>query len=88
MIAPYMDLNKKRFLLNMFFVSQLNYCQLVCMCNNHTKNNKINRVHERCLRVIYNDNRNLRTLAIEMYKIYHGISPTFMNEAFTLRHQN
>ena len=57
MIAPYMDLNKKRLLLNMFFVSQLNYCQLVCMCNNHTKNNKINRVHERCLRVIYNDKK-------------------------------
>ena len=23
-----------------------------------------------------------------MYKIYHGISPTVMNEIFTLRHQN
>ena len=23
-----------------------------------------------------------------MYKIYHGISPTIMNEIFTLRHQN
>ena len=52
-----MDLNKKRLLLNMFFVSQLNYCQLVCMCSNDTKNNKINKVHERCLRVIYNDKK-------------------------------
>ena len=33
-------------------------------------------------------NRNLRALATEMYKIYHGISPTIMNEIFTLRHQN
>ena len=57
MIAPYMGLNKKRLLLNMFFVSQLNYCQLVCMCSNDTKNNKINKVHERCLRVIYNDKK-------------------------------
>ena len=32
--------------------------------------------------------RNLRALATEMYKIYHGISPTIMNEIFTLRHQN
>ena len=32
--------------------------------------------------------RNLRTLAIEMYKIYHRISLTIMNEIFTLRHQN
>ena len=32
--------------------------------------------------------RNLRTLATEMYDIYHGISPTIINEIFTLRHQN
>ena len=31
--------------------------------------------------------RNFRTLAIEMYKIYHGISPITMNAIFTLRHQ-
>ena len=101
-----MDLNKKRLLLNAFFMSQFSYCQLVWMCHNRTKNNKINRLHERCLRLIYNDkkssfeqlleidssvsvhDRNLRALATEMYKIYHGISPTIMNEIFTLRHQN
>ena len=27
--------------------------------------------------------RNLRILAIEMYKIFHGISPTIMSEIFT-----
>ena len=32
--------------------------------------------------------RNLRALAIEIYKIYHGISQTIMNEIFLLRHQN
>ena len=75
------------------------------MCHNHTKNSKINRVHERCLHLIYNDkkpsieqllevdsslsvhDRNLRALATEMYKIYHGISQTIINEIFTLRHQ-
>ena len=45
-ITPYMDLNKKRLLLNAFFMSQFNYCQLVWMCHNHTKNNKINRLHK------------------------------------------
>ena len=29
MITPYMDLNKARLVLNAFFMSQLNYCQLV-----------------------------------------------------------
>ena len=36
-------------------MTQFNYCQLVCMCHNRTKNNKINRLHERCYRLIYND---------------------------------
>ena len=40
-ITPYMDLNKKRLLLNAFFMFY--------------ENNKINRLHERCLRLIYND---------------------------------
>ena len=30
--------------------------------------------------------RNLRTLATEMHKICHGISPTVVSEIFTLRH--
>ena len=85
-------------------MSQFNYCQLVWVCNSCTKNNKINSLHERCFRLIYNDkkssfeelleidssvsihDRNLRTLAIEMHKICHGISPTVVNEIFTLRH--
>ena len=101
-----MDLNKKRLLLNPFFMSQFNYCQLVWMCHNRTKNNKMHRLHERCLRLICNDKKfcfeelleidssdsvqegNLRALATEMYKIYHGISPTIMNEILTLRYQN
>ena len=51
-ITPYIDLTKKRLLLNGFFMSQFNYCQLVWMCHNRTKNNKINRLHERYLRLI------------------------------------
>ena len=51
-----MDLNKK-LLLNAFFISQFEYCKLVWMCHNCTKNNKINRLHERCPRLIYNDKK-------------------------------
>ena len=80
-------------------MSQFNYCQLVWMCHDCTKTNKINRLHERYLCLIYNDKKasfeqlleidSLSiSLAIEMYKIHHGISPTIMNEIFILRHQN
>ena len=102
-ITPYMDFNKKKLLINAFFMSQFNYCQLIWMCHNRTKNNKINRLHERCLRLLYNDKkssfedllqkdnsvsihqRNLRALAVEMYRIKNGLAPEIVAEIFPLR---
>ena len=54
-MAPYMDLSKRRMVMNAFFNSQSNYCPLIWMCHNRTTNRKVNRLHERCLRIIYND---------------------------------
>ena len=42
-------------LMNSFFKSQFRYCPLVQVWHYHTIRNKINHLHERCLRVIYND---------------------------------
>ena len=44
-------------LLNAFFISQFSYCPLVSTFHSRGKNNKINRMHERGLRIIYNDNK-------------------------------
>ena len=41
--------------MNAFFGSQFNYCPLIWMFHSRNLNNKINRLHEHCLRVIYND---------------------------------
>ena len=43
--------------MNVFFNSQFNHCPLIWMCHSRGNNNKINRLHERCLRIIYNDER-------------------------------
>ena len=56
-ITPYMNLNKKRLLLNVFFMSQFNYCHLVWMCHNRTKNSKINRLFKRFLRLLYDEKK-------------------------------
>ena len=76
------------------------------MCHNRTNNNKINRLHERCLQLIYNDkklsfkdlletdesvsinHRNLRLLAVELFKVFKGLNPVIFAEAFPVRQQS
>ena len=52
-----MRLSKKHTLMNAFLNSQFNYCPLIWMCHSRENNNKINRLHKRCIRIIYNDKR-------------------------------
>ena len=54
-ITNYMELPKRRILMNEFFKAQFNYCPFIWMFHCHSLNSKINRLHERCLRIIYND---------------------------------
>ena len=94
--------------MNAFFNSQFNCCPLIWMCHSRENNNKINRLHERCLRIIYSDKRssfnallekdgsvsiherNIKILAIEMFKVGKNLAPTSMHEIFKLKdqHQN
>ena len=105
-IARYIDLDKRKVLMNSFFLSQFNYCPLIWMCHSRRLNNRINRLHERSLRIVYSDDistyeellsrdqsftiheRNIKYLAIELFKVKNGIAPNFMNEIFTLNENN
>ena len=64
-IAPYMDLSKRRMVMNAAFNSLFNYCPLIWMCHNRTTNRKINRLHERCLHIIYNDKQSSFKMILE-----------------------
>ena len=55
-ISKYMDENKLRIIMKTFIQSQFNYCPLTWMFHNRTLNNKINKLHERALRIVYKDN--------------------------------
>ena len=50
-----MKLPKRKQITNAFFKSQFSYSPLTWMMNSRELNYKINRLHERCLRVTYND---------------------------------
>ena len=54
-IASFMSFNKRRTLMKAFIESQFNYCPLIWMFHSRTMNNKINRIHERALRLVYSD---------------------------------
>lgn len=58
-ITRYMFILKGKLLVNAFFKVQLNCCQIVWMCHSLLMNNKINGLHERYLRIIYNNTSSL-----------------------------
>ena len=66
-IAPVININKRSILMNSFFRSQFNYCPLIWMCHSRTSNRKINRLHGRCLRIIYNDKQSSFIKLLEKY---------------------
>ena len=54
-IRKYLDFSKTRVLFKGFFESQFKYCFLTWMFYSRQTNNKINHLHERALRLVYND---------------------------------
>ena len=54
-ISRLIPLNKRKILFKSFVESQFAYCQLVWMFHDRRLNNKINRFHERALRIVYKD---------------------------------
>lgn len=70
------------------------------MFDERSLNNKINRLHERCLRIIYNEkqsqrlnqdnsvtihHKNIQSLAIELCETLDAAAPEIIKEVFKLR---
>ena len=97
-----LSFEKRRTLLKAFVESQFAYSPLVWMFHNRSLNNKINRLHERALRMVYNDDistfnelltrdgsftiheRNIQSLAIEMFKVKMNNGPSLLEDIFLL----
>ena len=54
-LRRFLPFNKRRLLMKSFIESQFSYCPLVWMFRDRNSNNKINRLHERALRMLYKD---------------------------------
>ena len=98
-----MSFDKKRILFKAFVESQFAYLPLIWMFHGKKVNSKINHIHEKTLRVVYEDNyssfeellkkdgsfkihqKNIQSLAIDLYKVKNNQSNTIMNEIVELR---
>ena len=54
-ISRFMNPHKLKMIMKAFVLSQFNYCPLVWMFHSRELNNRINRIHERALRIAYKD---------------------------------
>ena len=54
-ISSYLSDHKRKILMKSFIISQFNYCPIIWMYCQRNCNNLINRIHERALRIAYND---------------------------------
>ena len=54
-VSQYMQPKQRVIIMKAFIISQFSYCPLVWMFHSRKLNNRINNLHERCLRIAYND---------------------------------
>ena len=54
-VSKYMNEQQLRITMTSFVTSQFSYCPLVWMCHDRKSNNKINKIHERGLRLMTRD---------------------------------
>ena len=75
-VSPFINKSKLRIIMKAFIESQFGYCPLVWMFHSRTLNNRINSLHEKALRLVYNDSR----LSFEELLT--------LDNSFTIHHRN
>ena len=75
-ISNYMSQDKLRVLMKAFIESQFGYCPLIWMFHSRTLNNRINRLHERALRLVYKNSH------LTFENLLHK------DNSFTIHHRN
>ena len=76
--------------MNSFFNEQFKYCPIIWMLHSRKNDNKIKHLHERCLRLIYSDNKSSYENLLEKdnsVSIHHKNIQALANEMFKVKHK-
>ena len=76
-LVNYMSRDKCRMVMKAFKESQSNYCPLIWMFHSRTLNDKINRLHEGALRIVYSDYKSSFCELLEKDKSFQFIIKLF-----------
>ena len=75
-LARYLSMEQKKLLCMLFIEAQFKYCPLTWMFCSRSCNNRINKLHERALRLVYDDYESSFNVLLNK------------NKSFSIHHQN
>ena len=81
---------KIRVIMKSFIMSQFSYCNLVWLCLSRTLNNKINKLHEKALRPVYDDRQSTFEELLNIDKsvtIHHRNLQVLATELYIVHHR-
>ena len=88
-VSKFISKKKIRAIMKAFITSQFRYCPLVWMCHSRTSNNKINKLHERALRLVYDDRQSTFEELLNIDKsvtIHHRNLQVLATELYKVHH--
>ena len=89
-VSKFVSKKKLRVIMNAFIMSQFSYSPLVWMCHRRKLNNKINKIHERALQLVYDDRQSTFEELLNIDKsvtIHHRNLQVLATELYKVRHR-
>ena len=88
-VSKFISKKKLRVIMKAFIMSQFSYCPLVWMCHSRTLNSKINKLHEKALRLVYDDRHSTFKELLNIDKsvtIHHKNLQVLATELYKVHH--
>ena len=89
-VSKFISKKKLRVIMKGFIMSHFSYCHLVWMWHSSTLNNKINKLHERALRLVYDDRQSTFEELLNIDKsvtIHHRNLQVLATELYIVHHR-